>query len=175
MNKSKQSRRRRDPRSVPAGWEHSLPGTGSRRDEGERESTRKGWRSPSTASITTRLEAPGNPREPLRRSESWTARQRSGNESDWEPRGRGFDAGPPPAGDGSSIAVSWGEGHRHGSDLVLLRLRCRPAATALIRPPAWEPPYAAGAALKSKKKKKQKIRRREELQELVCWSEVSDF
>ena len=54
--------------------------------------------------------------------------------------------------------MSWGEGRRHGSDLVLLRLRCRPAAIALIRPPAWEPPYAAGAALKSKKKKKEKKR-----------------
>ena len=29
-------------------------------------------------------------------------------------------------------------------------------ATALIRPPAWEPPYATGAALKGKKKKEEK-------------------
>jgi len=28
---------------------------------------------------------------------------------------------------------------------------CRPAATALIRPLAWEPPYATGAALRKKK------------------------
>ena len=34
----------------------------------------------------------------------------------------------------------------------------RPAATALIRPLAWEPPYAAGAALKRPKKKKKNIR-----------------
>ena len=33
-------------------------------------------------------------------------------------------------------------------------LGCRLAATASIRPLAWEPPYAMGAALKSKKKKK---------------------
>ena len=34
-------------------------------------------------------------------------------------------------------------------DPTLLWLWCRPpAATALIRPLAWEPPYAAGAALK---------------------------
>ena len=30
---------------------------------------------------------------------------------------------------------------------------CRPAAVALIGSLAWEPPYEAGAALKSKKKK----------------------
>ena len=47
-------------------------------------------------------------------------------------------------------------GHTHGSDLALLWLWCRPAATALIQPLAWEPPYAAGVALKSKKKKKKK-------------------
>ena len=28
--------------------------------------------------------------------------------------------------------------------------KCRPAATAAIRPLAWEPPYVAGAALKRK-------------------------
>ena len=45
----------------------------------------------------------------------------------------------------------------------LLWLWCRPAATAWIRPLAWEPPYAAGVALekakrpKKKKKKKKKI------------------
>ena len=37
-------------------------------------------------------------------------------------------------------------------DPPLLWLWCRPAATALIRPLAWEPPYAAGAALKRQKK-----------------------
>ena len=44
-------------------------------------------------------------------------------------------------------AVSCGVGRRHGSDLMLLWLWHRPAATALIRPLAWEPPYAAEAAL----------------------------
>ena len=39
-------------------------------------------------------------------------------------------------------------------DLALLWLWCRPAAIALIRPLAWEPPYAAGGALKIQKKKK---------------------
>ena len=44
-------------------------------------------------------------------------------------------------------AVSCGVGGRHGSDLVLLWLWWRPAATAPIRPLAWESPYASGAAL----------------------------
>ena len=37
-------------------------------------------------------------------------------------------------------------------DPALLWLRCRPAATALIRPLACEPPCAAGVALKKTKK-----------------------
>ena len=55
----------------------------------------------------------------------------------------------------SGIAVSCGVGHRHGSDPVLLWLWHRPAATARIKPLAWEPPYAAGAA--QEKAKRQKI------------------
>ena len=39
-------------------------------------------------------------------------------------------------------------------DSVLLWLWCRLAAVALIGPLAWEPPYAAGTALKRQKKKK---------------------
>ena len=53
--------------------------------------------------------------------------------------------------------MSYGVGRRHGSDLVLLWLWCRPAATAPTGPLAWEPPYAAGAALKKQKKKKEWI------------------
>ena len=64
--------------------------------------------------------------------------------------------------------MSCGVGHRRGSDLVLLWLWCGPAATAPIRPLAWELPYAAGATqeiattaitdkkTKDKKKKKKK-------------------
>ena len=37
-------------------------------------------------------------------------------------------------------------------------LWCRPAATAPIRPLAWEPPYAMGMALKGQKTKKEKKR-----------------
>ena len=44
-------------------------------------------------------------------------------------------------------------------DLVLLWLWCRPAGTALIRPLAWEPPRATGAALLRQKIKKQKTKK----------------
>ena len=44
--------------------------------------------------------------------------------------------------------MSCSVGHRCGLDLTLLWLWHRPAATALIRRLAWEPPYAKGAALK---------------------------
>ena len=47
--------------------------------------------------------------------------------------------------------MSCGVGCRLCSDLALLWHR--PAAIALIRPLAWELPYAAGVALKKKKKK----------------------
>ena len=55
--------------------------------------------------------------------------------------------------------MSSGVGRRRGLDLALLWLWRGPAATAPIRPLVWEPPYVAGAALKSKKKKKKKKRR----------------
>ena len=54
----------------------------------------------------------------------------------------------------SCVAVSCGVGHKHGSDPALLWLWCRPAATALIGPLAWEPPYALSTALEKTKKKK---------------------
>ena len=41
-------------------------------------------------------------------------------------------------------------GHRGGSDPKLLWLWCRSSAVALIRPLAWEFPYAAGKALDRK-------------------------
>ena len=40
---------------------------------------------------------------------------------------------------------------------MLLWLWCRPVAKAPIRPLAWEPPHAAGAALEKTKKKKKKV------------------
>ena len=50
--------------------------------------------------------------------------------------------------------MSCAVGCRCGLDPMLLW--CRLAATALIRPLAWEPPYAMGAALKRQKEKKKK-------------------
>ena len=60
--------------------------------------------------------------------------------------------------------MSCGVVHRCGLDLALLLLWRRPAATALIRLLAWEPPHAIGGALKGKKtppqKKKQKTNKK---------------
>ena len=54
--------------------------------------------------------------------------------------------------------MSYGVGCRRGSDPELLWLWHRPAATALMRPLAWDPPYATGVALeKTKKGQKKKI------------------
>ena len=80
------------------------------------------------------------------------------NESDQEPRGCRFNPWPCSVGWGSGIAMSYGVGRRCSSDPEkLLWLWCRPAATAPIRPLAWEPPYAMSAALKSKKRKNKKV------------------
>ena len=49
---------------------------------------------------------------------------------------------------GSSVAVSCGVGRRRSSDPALLWVWCRLAAVAPIGSLAWEPPYAASAALK---------------------------
>ena len=55
-----------------------------------------------------------------------------------------------------ALAVSCGVGCRQGSDPALLWLWRRPAATALMRPLAWEPPYVAGAAQEMAKRQKNK-------------------
>ena len=47
--------------------------------------------------------------------------------------------------------MSCGIDRRYTSDVVLLWLWCRPASIALIRPLAWELPYAASEAIKEKK------------------------
>ena len=60
--------------------------------------------------------------------------------------------------------MSCGVGRRRGLDPALLWLWRRLAATALIQPLAWEPPYAIGAAqemVKRPKKKKNKVRQRQ--------------
>ena len=56
-------------------------------------------------------------------------------------------------------------GGRHSSDPTLLWLWRRPAATAPIRPLAWEHPFAAGAALEKAKDKKKKKKRKEKEKE----------
>ena len=59
--------------------------------------------------------------------------------------------------------MSSGVGCRRGSALALLWLWCRLEAAALIRPLAWELPYAAGMALKRQQKRKKKKK------SSVCW------
>ena len=56
--------------------------------------------------------------------------------------------------------MSCGVGCRHGSDLALLSLWCRLAATAPIRPLAGEPQYATIMALEKMKKKKTKKKKK---------------
>ena len=57
---------------------------------------------------------------------------------------------------GLALAVSCGVGCRRGSDPALLWILRRSAATAPVRPLAWEPPCAAGAALDNAKRQKMK-------------------
>ena len=65
--------------------------------------------------------------------------------------------------------MSCGVGHRHSSDLVLLWLWRRPAATILIKPLAWEPSYAMGVALKRQKTKKKKKTKQEKTKVYCLW------
>ena len=71
-------------------------------------------------------------------------------------------------------------GCRHGLDPSLMWLWRRLAATALIRPLAWEPPYAAGSALE---KAKQTNKQKKKVYDFACpkapsagsiWPRVSD-
>ena len=72
---------------------------------------------------------------------------------------------------GSSIAVNCGVGCRCGSDPVLLWLWRRLAATALIGPLGWEPPYAMGVALgKTKKDQQKKILTQKDMHLHICCS-----
>ena len=81
-----------------------------------------------------------------------------------------------------ALLVSCGVGHRHGLDPLLLWPWHRPAATALIQPLAWEPPYALGMALKKKKKKRLKKKNNEVCQGcgitvtfIHCWWEHKQY
>ena len=62
--------------------------------------------------------------------------------------------------------MSCGVGCRCSSDPVLMWLWCRLAATALIRPLAWEPPHASTALKRQKQKIKQKS---------TCWYHVTNL
>ena len=75
----------------------------------------------------------------------------------------------------SGVAMSCAVGHRHNSDPKLLWLWCRPAATALIRPLAWEPPYAKGAALKKAKRPKKKKRKKEKIRTEFAIGDMREF
>ena len=57
--------------------------------------------------------------------------------------------------------MSCGVGRRHGSDLVLLWLWCRLAATSPIRLLAWEPPWAVDVAIKKTKNLKEAVEGRD--------------
>ena len=66
--------------------------------------------------------------------------------------------------------MSRGVGRRRRSDPALLWLWHRPVATAPIRPLAWEPPYAVGAAQRNSKKKKKKIK--EQMSLAATWMQL---
>ena len=70
--------------------------------------------------------------------------------------------------------MSWGVGRRRGLDAALLWLWRRPVATAPVRPLAWEPPYAPGAARRNSKKTKKKKRKGENSGKLRKGKEYSD-
>ena len=71
--------------------------------------------------------------------------------------------------------MSCGIGHSHDSDPVILWHRL--AAAALIRPLAWEPPYAACAALKKQKTKTKQKNSEQLLSHCICgpglWKRLS--
>ena len=61
-----------------------------------------------------------------------------------------------------------GVGRRLGLDRAWLWLWYRPAATALIRPLAWEPPYAVRAAQEMAKRQKKKKKEQLPSQKATC-------
>ena len=68
--------------------------------------------------------------------------------------------------------MSCGVDRRRGSDPALLWLWCRPAATALIGPLAWEAPYAAGAAQEMAKGQKKKQKQNQK-QKFTKWKQMT--
>ena len=56
--------------------------------------------------------------------------------------------------------MSCNVGHKHSVDPALLWLWRRPAATAAIRPLAWEPPCAVEVALEKAKRQRPKEKKK---------------
>ena len=71
--------------------------------------------------------------------------------------------------------MSCGVGRRCCLDLVLLWLWRRLETTALIRPLAWEPPRAAGAALKRQKTKNKKTNKKNQCKPIIMEKNRSHF
>ena len=68
--------------------------------------------------------------------------------------------------------MSCGIGHRRCLDPALLWLWCRLAATAPIRHLAWEPPYAAGVALKDEKTKTKQNKTKKKRNAYSMWPQM---
>ena len=69
--------------------------------------------------------------------------------------------------------MSCGVGQRRDSDLALLWLWCRPAASAPIQPLAWEPPNAMAVAPKRQKKKKKRKKEKKKIRITdISWSHL---
>ena len=66
--------------------------------------------------------------------------------------------------------MSCGVGCRRGLDPALLWLWHRLAATALIQPLDWKPPYATGAAQEVAKRPKKKKKKRKKSKEIAASS-----
>ena len=71
--------------------------------------------------------------------------------------------------------MSCGVGRRHGSDLALLWLWLRLAATALIRPLAWKLPYDADAHHPPPKKKKRQNKKGEREHQFLFYNDFYFF
>ena len=68
--------------------------------------------------------------------------------------------------------MSCGVAQRRDSDPTLLWLWRKPVATALIRPLAWEPPYAMGAAQEKAKRQQQQKKAEEETEQIKSYQNV---
>ena len=65
------------------------------------------------------------------------------------------------------VALSCGMGHRCGLDPTLLWLWCRPTAAPLIRPLAWELPYATSVVPQETKQKQKQTKEQNQKKQIV--------